>query len=128
MAKRVLEKRENSDGSVYYCFWCPGCKEYHGYLVRPKGKEGPGVHWFFDENMELPSFTPSLLMFRFKLNPDGITYKIPYERGETKCHLWVTNGRILFCADCKHDLAGKTVDMIDLDVFEAELRAKADGP
>ncbi|MES2779927.1 MAG: hypothetical protein V4651_08505, partial [Bacteroidota bacterium] len=30
------------------------------------------------------------------------------------CHLHVTNGQIIYCSDCTHELSGKTIPMVDL--------------
>lgn len=51
--------------------------------------------------MEKPTFTPSLL-----INKDD---------PKTICHLFVTDGKILYRADCHHELASTTVDMLDWD-------------
>ena len=28
-----------------------------------------------------------------------------------KCHLFVTDGKIIYCGDCTHELSGQTVDL-----------------
>lgn len=33
------------------------------------------------------------------------------------CHSFVTDGKIQFLSDCTHDLAGQTVDMVDIDTM-----------
>lgn len=79
-----------------YTFWCPGCKKIHQYYTYAPGT---GV-WEFNENLASPTFTPSLLMYRTEVSP--------------RCHLFVTNGQIIFCGDCEHWLKGEAVDMVDL--------------
>lgn len=69
-----------------YLFWCPGCEELHQYTVP---------RWQFNENMEFPTFSPSLLY----------PSKVPL------CHIFLTDGRIQFLSDCGHKLAGQTVDL-----------------
>jgi hypothetical protein len=49
--------------------------------------------------MDRPTFTPSLLCNQ-------------HDPG-SRCHLFVTDGRIQFLDDCHHRLAGQTVDMPD---------------
>lgn len=83
------------DQSSSFCFWCPGCDELHQYTVR---KDGNRPAWNFNGNYESPTFTPSLL----------------YPSKSIRCHLFVTEGRIIYCTDCEHSLAGKTVDMVDI--------------
>ncbi len=50
--------------------------------------------------MEKPTFSPSLLI----LDP------------ARRCHSWVTKGNIRFLNDCAHQLAGKTVELPEVDV------------
>jgi hypothetical protein len=51
--------------------------------------------------MESPTFTPSLLVNAF--------------HPPSRCHLFITDGKIQFCGDCVHGLAGQTVEMVDVD-------------
>jgi hypothetical protein len=76
-----------------WIFWCPGCKLAHSYLTGP----GPGPRWEFNGDHAKPTFTPSLLV-RWPPLPKT-------------CHLFVIEGRILFCADSTHALAGTAVPM-----------------
>lgn len=94
MKLRVIDGRDRT----LYCFNCPGCRREHPFTVRQDGGH-PG--WAFDGNLERPTFTPSLRVL------DG--------SGGTECHLFVTAGKIMFCGDSPHHLAGQTVDMIDID-------------
>lgn len=91
-----------SDGkTVGYLFECPGCECSHIYATMPDYFKS-GMHWQFNGNIEAPSFTPSLL------NRWGFV-----QGKATKiCHLHVTDGKIVFCDDCTHSLAGQTVPMI----------------
>jgi hypothetical protein len=72
-----------------FVFYCPGCKGGHMYDSR----------WTFNGDMDKPTFTPSLL----------------YRGGEnnTRCHMYLTQGMILFLSDCSHELAGKTVELTE---------------
>ena len=84
----------------YYSFYCPGCKHLHVYNVSTDG-------WQFNGNMDNPSFTPSLLnTVKIKNEVTGM-YDIETER----CHLFVTDGRIIYCGDCSHELKGQTIEM-----------------
>lgn len=80
-----------------YWFWCPGCDEAHAYAVAIEGVKPPDKTpmWTFNDNMDVPTFTPSLRIIH-----------------ETRpCHLIMKDGKIHFCADCFHELAGKVVDL-----------------
>lgn len=76
---------------AYYWF-CPGCEDLH---PLPDG-------WTFDGNTAAPTFTPS---FRHTWAKAGAA---------RCCHYIVTAGRVAYCADSTHSLAGKTIDMPDL--------------
>lgn len=96
----TLLKTQLSDGTGHdYWFYCPGCKETHRFTCREV--RIPGVaNWSFNGNMENPTFTPSL----------------HYKSGEkTMCHLFVKEGKIQFLNDCRHELAGKTLPLEDMD-------------
>ena len=88
--KRIVE---------YYFFYCPGCKQEHTYCV-----ESDGSQWRFNNNLESPSFTPSLLNTEFD------------KEGKVKsvCHLCVTDGKIQYCSDSKHEFAGQTIDLPEI--------------
>lgn len=74
-------------------FWvfCPGCKIHHEMDKR----------WAFNGDLDVPTFSPSLLC-----NPN---------HPPTRCHSFIKNGKWEFLNDSHHELAGKTVDMIDVD-------------
>lgn len=85
----------------YYSFYCPGCKQEHVYSVF---NDGSG--WQFNGDMENPTFTPSLLN------------RIPFMNKKTglmeekeRCHLYITNGKIEYCSDCYHELAGQSIEL-----------------
>jgi hypothetical protein len=102
-------------------FWCPGCQTshlvYHGV--------GSGPRWNWNENVDKPTFTPSILtrtghyISSHKIGDDcWCTYNIKYPDRPSKfkcgiCHSFVTDGRIQFLSDCTHELAGQTVDLPD---------------
>ncbi len=80
----------NHGVQTVYWFYCPGCKCSHAVHVP---------HWSWNDSFDAPSFTPSILR-----NPDD---------PKTRCHSWVTDGKIQFFEDSHHTLAGKTVDLPD---------------
>jgi hypothetical protein len=91
-----MHRMRDPDGSpVGYMIFCPGCKCCHGIWVD-KPDPVNGCHWSFSGDLERPSFSPSLLI-------SGV------------CHSFIRDGRIEFLSDCKHELAGKTVDLPDFD-------------
>lgn len=80
----------------FYRFSCPGCKHDHVYTVRTDGKE---VCWSFNGDLDHPTFSPSLLN----------------TTETTRCHLFLTDGKLQFLGDCTHHLAGQTVDLPYID-------------
>jgi hypothetical protein len=90
---------------TYFHFYCPGCKHQHTYSIKDNG-EG----WSFNGNIDSPSFTPSLLNRSFTKNPDTGSYDVEKDR----CHLFITNGKIVYCGDCHHEYAGKIVELPEI--------------
>lgn len=73
-------------------FWCPGCDAAHAI---------DQTRWSFNGNVDLPTFTPSVLTWWS--DDDGVT--------RHQCHSYVTDGKIRFLSDSTHRLAGQTVDL-----------------
>ncbi|HFQ5182180.1 TPA: DUF6527 family protein [Vibrio vulnificus] len=89
----------NGNGDlVGYMADCVGCGIPHViYVANPNG----GPTWTFNESLEKPTFSPSLL----------VTWDEGEERIHKRCHSFIVNGQWQYLNDCTHDLAGKTVDM-----------------
>lgn len=71
-----------------------------GFTENDVHKIFPNGCWQWNGSLDKPSFTPSLLC-------DAST-------PEYRCHLYVTDGKIIYCEDCHHELKGQTVDMVDI--------------
>ncbi len=90
----------------YYHFYCPGCKHLHTYAIN-----SDGTGWNFNGNMANPSFSPSLLnTVPIKNEATGV-----YKTDKERCHLILMDGKINYCPDCTHELAGKSIDMVDIE-------------
>lgn len=103
-----------------YLFWCPGCDGAH----HVNTVDGITPRWGFNGNVDMPTFTPSVLV---KWNtPKGFTNQNPAplgwqgEREEHVCHSFVTDGHIQFLGDCTHTLRSQTVDLPDFDQWGEE--------
>lgn len=100
-------------------FWCPACQTNH--VVPVTGKRA----WQFNQDFIRPTLDPSVLVtsghhqegwnkkdcwctFKQK-NPDS---DVPFTC--YRCHLFIRNGRIEYCHDCSHGLAGQTIDMVEI--------------
>lgn len=98
----MAKLREISNERGTYMFYCPGCKCSHAYFTKTgdiKGVPAKKITWDFNGDMEKPTFNPSLK----NTYPDGRI-----------CHLFVKDGKIIYCSDCFHELSGKTVEMEEI--------------
>lgn len=101
---------------IGYRFHCPGCKEEHVVNVY-KPRESNGAIWGFNENMDSPTFTPSInISWGKEADPkSGEPEGLPPDNGWSgRCHSVVTNGQISFCNDCTHELSGQTIELPDI--------------
>lgn len=67
-----------------------------------------GARWTWDNNVEAPTFRPSMVVSTAAYVDDGAV--IPEER----CHYYLSAGKLLFLDDCTHALRGQTVDLPEL--------------
>ena len=101
-----LRRTVGAGGFRSIMHWCPGCNEVHG--IRIEGPSGP--KWAFNNDFERPTFSPSVLNFTTYDDDDNL---LPNGQRRTLCHYFITDGKIQFCADSPHALAGQTVDIPD---------------
>jgi hypothetical protein len=89
-------------------FHCPGCNDYHQITTGPNG-------WTWNGSEDAPTFTPSLLAEYLARDdaPDDVKAAL----ARSRCHSFVTDGRIQFLSDCGHALAGQTVDLPEWSGF-----------
>ena len=129
--KQVLVPDANAESGFSpngrYSFICPGCGDHHE--IPTKTPLYNGACWGFNGNVDNPTFTPSLLVRSGHYVPGHesdhcwCTYnKEQVEKGEDPasftchiCHSFITDGKIQFLGDCTHHLAGKTVELPDVD-------------
>lgn len=111
-----IDNSEKYPGQEEYIFHCPGCDIGHKFVVKwNEQKKQEHIDWCkqrgftynatpiwtFNGSMELPTFSPSLLMC-----PD---------EPSRRCHSFVRDGKIQFLDDCFHKLKGQTVEIPDVD-------------
>lgn len=95
MTAPALAELTDDDGGELLEFFCPGCRYYHAFRVRC-GERADAPTWTWNNDMCKPTFAPPLMV----------------NRGTpTQCHLFVTDGEIVFLPDCHHGLRGQTVAM-----------------
>ncbi len=74
-----------------YIIYCQGCKNHHAFDDR----------WTFNGDFDKPTFSPSMLVNK--------------DRPESRCHSFVTDGKIQFLSDCFHKLAGQTLELEEIE-------------
>lgn len=100
-------------------FTCPGCKDTHTFRVGNGG-------WSFNGDVDRPTVSPSLLVttghYCERANADGCWCTYNAENPENpapfkcyRCHSFIRDGRIEFCGDSTHDLAGQTVALPEIE-------------
>ena len=90
----------SGDKEQYQQVWifCPGCKVHHAFTT----KHPAFIPWTWNGNVDKPTFLPSLLV-----NKDYPT---------SRCHSFVTDGKIQFLSDCFHELKNTTVDLPEIEM------------
>lgn len=81
-------------------FKCPGCGWTHD--IHLKRSQGPT--WTWNGDLDQPTISPSV----------RIQWRWGTLREYRCCHFFVRDGRIEFCTDCTHELAGQVVPMTEL--------------
>lgn len=102
-------------------FKCPGCGDTHSVPF-----EGiPDRNWSWNRSLESPTIDPSIDVkaghYASAWKPgDACWCDQDYDFKCYRCHSVVTDGRIFFCTDSTHALAGQTVDLPDFSLDGAE--------
>jgi len=104
---------KNETGAVLH--WCPGCGESHKI---PIGSPYSIKHqWAFNNDFIKPTFSPSVRIRgkrRVFENGRWTGEWIRNAEGEPVafcCHYFIENGKIRYCSDSTHALAGQTIDL-----------------
>lgn len=95
MAKAKVYDHDEHNQQVW--IFCPGCNTHHAFTTKHPTFNG----WSFNGDVEKPTFTPSMLVNR--------------DYPESRCHSFVTDGKIEFLSDCFHELKNSTVDLPEID-------------
>ena len=94
-------------------FYCPGCKLTHLVRVDRQGKP----NWVWNNEPKKPTLSPSVVV---RFTKPARELGLGKNSGtQEKCHSYIQDGRILYLADCTHELAGKRMDMIPVDLWPA---------
>jgi len=84
-----------------------------------KGKREGTKCWSWNGDTEQPTLKPSILTrYKRQLTEDEYHRVIEGEIIELDyvvCHSFVNDGKVQFLADCTHEFAGQTMDLLDID-------------
>ena len=103
MAK-ILKHNDAKIGDPTYSFYCPGCKCDHGIWTRMDGWNG--ATWEFNGDLDKPTISPSIL----------VSYTYGEDHKKIVCHSFVKDGFIQYLSDCTHELAGKTIELENIEL------------
>lgn len=92
MGAKIAETQTGPRGGRIFVFFCPGCRYDHAFEVPP---------WTWNGSLEKPTFRNSLL--------------VNQHHPASRCHSFVTDGRIRFLSDSFHALAGQDVELLDYE-------------
>jgi hypothetical protein len=106
-------RRFNDKTLNWFVINCPACGE-HVIAVSPPFSNGAA--WGFNNDMDKPTFSPSLLVRTGKkADPSHVmSPETMGERWNRICHSFIRDGMIQFLPDCTHELAGQTVPLPDV--------------
>lgn len=99
----MAEKVQFADGETAIWYRCPGCDDHlHGWHSVPiDGSRG----WKWNGSKDSPTITPSVKTWM----------RYGDEPSDRICHHFVRDGKIEYCGDSTHSLAGKTIEMVDIN-------------
>lgn len=87
--------------------------------VQTRGTRSGTGNWTWNGDTEKPTLKPSILhRGTFPITDDEIRRLHAGEKLTPRpliCHSWVNDGTAQFLPDCSHELAGATVDLLEID-------------
>jgi hypothetical protein len=114
--KILLSSEPDVSGNHYAYFQCPACAELHKIkLLKEFGVHGSNGGWFFNGDVDKPTIDPSIKVVYDTTGGDPQYIKPPFFIGVNVCHSFVRNGRIEFCSDSTHSMAGQTVELPEIE-------------
>lgn len=106
-------KKSEQGHSPDFNFYCLGCDCYHG--VWTTSKNISDAIWLFNNNLEKPTLSPSLLNRFVTYKQDQEKNIIPTTIKNVVCHVFITDGIIQYLPDCTHHLAGQTIELPNIE-------------
>ena len=91
------------DEATHVMLHLPGPLPNRLIPVQTRGKRHGTPNWTWNGDTELPTLRPSILT------------KGADASGDHVCHSWVNEGKVKFLNDCTHELAGQTLDLLEVE-------------
>lgn len=102
---KVSRITDQAETEISYMFDCPACGISHSARVQA---QRPGVPmWTWNGSLDRPTFHPSLKVQWARRQGE--------EQVPVLCHFFVVDGRIQYLNDCTHEMAGKTVELPEVE-------------
>ncbi len=93
----TVRKIPISKTKYQYHFICLGCDQEHAFNDET---------WKWNHDYDKPTLSPSYLMRGHRYSSETKKHTIPFV-----CHSFIKDGMIQYLGDCTHELAGKTVEL-----------------
>lgn len=109
VAKAAPQKvREYIKQKGVFYFFCPGCKEYHSlHTIQPNNN---GTTFVITGTLQSPTVTPMIGRIIEKFNKSKHANNPAHV-----CNSRITDGKIRYLENCSHALAGRIVDLPNVD-------------
>lgn len=114
-AKPVHEKSYDKETPIVaYSIKCLGCGCTHEIPIV-EGTHYSKAKWGFNNNLEKPTFTPSLHIRTGKYADPNYIDPVDWPNASKVCHSFITDGKIQYLGDCTHEYVNKTIELPDID-------------
>lgn len=98
---------------------CPGPLPHRIIPVQIKGTRAGTGNWTWNGSVDKPTLKPSIITKGVRHLTDEEFERVnkgeEVARVDVICHSWVNDGKMIFLKDCTHELAGQTLDLLDVD-------------
>lgn len=100
-------------------FFTPGPYHFRLIPVILKGTRAGTGCWSWNGSLDKPTLKPSIIVKgTVPLTDEEADRVLAGEKIEPKpqiCHTWITDGQVQFLSDCTHELAGKIIDLLEVE-------------
>ena len=94
-----------------YVHWCSSCNSRHPINVGEPNSNG--ASWSFNNNVEAPTFTPSV---NIRIGPYSLDDDECNKNIYDVCHYNITDGKITYHGDTTGPLSGQTLELPDFPI------------